>query len=321
VKSVALVVIGLLVWSVIQIAILTAQGSLTAYLGITSSVLSHHAQEVSHFKALDLLHTIWIYADIWIVLAIAGIVCAVITRKWAIFSALRLPFLFLLTGLFVVALQNKGWGYQYVIIIPGLVGMVALALSAFPVRLNLRDPKLFSIIVYLAIGILASAIGKSLKREAQNIWHGYISVTNHDTYLSSLGAEHTLYYPPQTESLAGYIRSHTKPSDRIFILGDEPGAYWRANRIPATKFTYDLLFNSGVISNRDIAGMNDSLISTTPALIAVERFDTTTFRMKAETSESMLAMDPRFAAIRNMLSDRYSASDTVCENFIIYRLK
>ena len=63
----------------------------------------------------------------------------------------------------------------------------------------------------------------------------------------TLGAPHTLYFPKCTEELVLYLKQHTRESDEVFILGDEPGAYWQAGRLPASKYIYDLLFTSGVI--------------------------------------------------------------------------
>ena len=128
-----------------------------------------------------------------------------------------------------------------------------------------------------------------------------LSIRNHPAYVATLGSRQSLYYPAGTDSLASYLSKHTTSKEDVFIFGEEPGAYWKADRMPATRFVYSLLFTSGVIPNADLLAMNDSIMRKKPAIIVIERFDTTAFRGKPETSESLMAKrcslqrNPQFA--------------------------
>src|SRR5207302_771222 len=119
--------------------------------------------------------------------------------------------------------------------------------------------------------------------------------------------------------LATYVSTHTTSTDKIWIFGEEPGVYWRSNRLPASRYIYSLLFTSGVISQEELLKMSTFIASEKPLLIIVERFDTLTFRGKPETSESLLRTDSVFSPIREVLQNAYSITDTICENFIMYR--
>jgi hypothetical protein len=318
IKPLALIILGLIAWSAIQTVVLAMQGSLESYLWITSSVAAHHADEISDFSFVHFWRILWVYADIWLIAAIAGVICAILCKDRSLFRALRLPLLFVLAGLLIVILQNKGWGYHYVVIIPGLVAFCSIALLSV-LRWFKRIPD--RLIVAVACVALLGFWGKSLWRAMpqHNAKLSYLAITDRPVYLSWFGRAHTLYHPPQTMALTNYVKQHTLPSDPIFILGDEPGVYWRADREPATKFVYALLMNSGVIASDEIRAMNDTLARIKPRIIAVERFDTTGFRGKPETSESTLNTDPRFEPLRSLLLSQYSVANTVGDNFIIYR--
>jgi hypothetical protein len=317
-KPLVFIVIGFVLWSAIQIALLAAQGSLQAYLAIASSVAAHHTDEISDFNFAHVWRILWIYADVWLIAAVAGIFCAALCKQRLLLRTLRLPFLFLVTGLLIVIVQNKGWGYHYVVIIPGLIAFCAIALTSL-LKFTKRLPRV--LVIAVACVALLGFWGKSIWRAMpkHNVKLAYLAVTDRPEYLTWIGRPHSLYHPPQTLALADYVSSHSSTSDRVFIFGDEPGVYWRSQRVPATKYVYSLLFNSGVIADTEIGAMNDSLAAIRPRLIAVERYDSTGFRKHAETSESTLQTDARFEPLRQLLAMGYSITDTIGDNFIIYR--
>jgi hypothetical protein len=318
IKSLAFILFGFTVWCAIQISVLAMQGSLRFYLWIASQVAAHHADEISDFSFVHVWRILWVYADVWLIAAIAGVIWALICKDRSLLRALRLPCLLLLGGLLIVIVQNKGWGYHYVIMIPGIITFCSIALlGIFKFLKRLPD----RIIIVTACILLPGFWGKSLWRAmpAHNAKLAYLAVTDRSQYLSWFGRRYSLYHPPQTIALTNYVNQHTLESDRIFIFGDEPGVYWRSGRAPATKFVYSLLFNSGVISNEEIRAMQDTIAHMKPSLIAVERFDTTGFRGKPETSESTLSSYARFEPLRQLLAEQYAVADTISENFIIYR--
>ena len=51
-------------------------------------------------------------------------------------------------------------------------------------------------------------------------------------------------------------------------------------------------------------------------MIVVERYDTTAFRGRPETSEFLVATDTLFRGIRDLLATEYAVGDTVCGKFI-----
>ncbi len=320
-RTIAIVVGGFFGWCALQLGVLAIQGSLTEYFRIAANVLQHHSGEVSQFRPVDLIRTIWIYADLWVLFTLVAIVCATLGRDWRLFRALRLPLLFLSAGLIAVVMQNKGWGYQYVVIIPGLIACCAIGVSYSAERLHATRNHWALLLLLVICGVSSRVLEKSIYRTIHEAKNGFVSITNHPRYLASLGQPHSLYYPPATEALAIYIKSHTASSDRVFIFGEEPGAYWRSGRLPATRFVYSLLFTSGVIPPEDIRAMTDSIVHIRPRLCIVERFDTLTFRARPETSQSLLETDTLFHPLHELIRTSYTVTDTVCDNFIIYRLK
>jgi hypothetical protein len=304
----------------IELGVLAIQGNLNEYIAIAMSVARAHPEEVSNLRFASMFRAIWTMVDLWSIVAIAGIICATITRNWLLLKTLRLPLLYLVAGLIAVYLQNKGWGYQYVIVLPGLIATCAIASVYLYTQLQRIAKPLAIAVAMIAIG-LTLTISPSARRR----WHYTLdakhSIAAHQTYLASLGAKQSLYYPACTDSVANYIRSHTSVADRVFIFGEEPGAYWKSARMPATRYIYSLLFTSGVISQNDLQAMQDTLIYSQPALVIVERFDTLAFRNRPETSESLLRDDSTFRSLRNMLQQDYLLRDTLCGKFLMYRRK
>jgi Dolichyl-phosphate-mannose-protein mannosyltransferase len=308
---------GFIFWCAVQIGLLATEGSLSEYFRITFSVIAHHPNEVSELNATSLFRAVWIYVDIWSILAIVAIGVAIIRRDNFFLHAMRMPLLLLVAGIIAVIVQNKGWGYQYVVLLPGLVPLCAISgiyLYDLMRKRSWRIAALSTIIVM----ILTLGITPSARRRIHYCSDGLLSIQNHSAYVATLGARQSLYYPAGTDSLATYLSAHTTPKDEIFIFGEEPGAYWHADRMPATRFVYSLLFTSGVIPNSDLFAMDDSLVRKKPAIIVIERFDTTYFSGRPETSESLVVTDTLLREIRDLLAAEYMISDTLSKKFIIY---
>jgi Dolichyl-phosphate-mannose-protein mannosyltransferase len=311
---------GFIFWSVIQIGVLGIEGSLSEYLRITFSVVAHHPNEASELTGSSIFRTVWIYVDIWSILAIAAIVTAIVRRDNVFLRAVRMPVFLLIAGIVAVVVQNKGWGYQYVVLLPGLVPLCAI--SGIYLYDLIRERSIGTAMVSAIIVLFMTiAITPSARRRIHYVSDALLSIRNHSAYMATLGSRQSLYYPVGTDSLAHYLSAHTIPKDEVFIFGEEPGAYWQAGRMPATRFVYSLLFTSGVISNSDLLAMKDSIVQKKPAIIVIERFDTTAFRSKPETSESLVTMNTLFRGLRELLLTDYAISDTVSKKFIIYHRK
>ncbi len=312
------VILGFIFWCGIQIGILAIEGSLQEYLRITFSVIAHHTNEASDLGRWSIFGAIWTYLDLWSVFAIVAIATAIVRRDAAFLRSVRMPLLLLGAGIAAVIIQNKGWGYQYVILLPGLVPLCAIS-GIYLYDLIWKRSRWTAAICGIFILLHTLVMTPSAHRRIHYSSDALLSIRNHAAYVATLGSRQSLYYPAGTDSLAEYFLAHTTPNDQVFIFGEEPGAYWHANRMPATRFVYSLLFTSGVISNADLLAMNDSLVKKKPTMIVVERYDTTAFRGRPETSESLVATDTLFRGLRDLLASEYLAHDTLCGKFIVYR--
>ncbi len=317
VRSLLLFFLGFIIWCGLQLGILAIEGSLGEYLQITYRVLTHHSNEVSDLGTWSVFRAIWLYVDLWSILVIVAIVVALIRRDSAFLRTVRMPLLLLCAGVAAVIVQNKGWGYQYVVLLPGLIPICAIAGIYLYDRIKERS-RWTAVICAIFILIHTLALSPSARRRIHNISDAMLSIRDHPVYVGTLGSIQSLYYPLGTDTLGRYLRDHTTPKDEVFIFGEEPGAYWRAERIPATRFVYSLLFTSGVISDGDLQAMKDSLSQKKPAVIVIERFDTTAFRGRPETSESLVVTDSRFKTLHDLLGVDYKIGDTVCDKFMIY---
>ncbi len=279
--------------------------------------LAHHPNEASDLSRWSLFRAIRNYVDIWCILAIIAIVTAIFQRDISFLRLARIPLLLLSAGIAAVLVQNKGWGYQYVVLLPGLVPLCAIAGIYLYERIQAKSRWIAAV---FAIFILFHTLlmAPSAHRRIHYASDALLSICDHAAYVATLGSQKSLYYPAGTDSLATYLSKHTTSKEEVFIFGEEPGAYWQADRMPATRFVYSLLFTSGVISNSDLLTMNDSLARKKPAMIVIEQFDTTAFRGRPETSESLVAHDPEFVALKKLLDSSYRSIDTICNNFILF---
>jgi hypothetical protein len=311
---------GFILWTVLQLGVLAIEGSLSEYLRITYSVLTHHSSEISQFGMWSLPRAMWTYLDIWSILAVAAIVTALVKSDKAFLRLVRMPLLFLVAGMVSVIVQNKGWGYQYVVLLPGLIMLCAIC-SLYLYELIQKRNFATAAFGMIALLLVTLTITPSARRRIHYCSDALLSIRDHSAYVTTLGARESLYYPAGTDSLAKYLSAHTSPTDGVFIFGEEPGAYWKSGRIPAARFVYSLLFTSGVIPDSDLIVMTDSLVRKKPALIVVERFDTTAFRGRPETSESQEEVNLIFVTLKNLLVSNYRVSDTLCNNYIVYQRK
>ncbi len=309
---------GFALWCVLQLAILALSGSLTEFIRISVSVVLHHTKEVSEFSITEVPQTVWTYVDLWSIITLLAIAIAVYRRHVGFLRAALSPFILLLAGVLAVLIQNKGWGYQYVVILPGLARLIAISGAYLYHFFKWRAPKAANPAAALIIAATLF-ISPSARRRIHYTLDAVQSVTNHSAYLAKLGSKESVYYPLCTDSLARYFDQHTTKQDRVFIFGDEPGAYWRADRLPATRFLYSLLFTSGVIAPSTLHTMEDSLARIKPALIVIEQDDTTHFRGRPETSASLVQTDPLFRPLKALILDSYLRSDSMCGKFIVYR--
>src|SRR5665213_707517 len=273
IRAMLLLLAGFAAWCAVQLGVLAATGSLEEYLRIASSVMMNHPNELSQLRLSDVPRAVWTYVDVWSALALIALMIAAFRRDLSFLRAALSPILLLLAGIAAVLIQRKGWGYQYVVILPGLVWLCAMSAAYVYDFLRSHAPE-FAMPTLIAVAMVTIFITPSAHRRIHYSWDAIQSIRDHPAYLATLGRKQSLYYPLCTDSLANYLAKNTQPSDEVYIVGDEPGAYWRSDRIPATRFVYSLLFTSGVIPDADLRAIQDSLIRKKPTIIVIERYDT-----------------------------------------------
>ncbi len=331
VKRVLLFIAGCAAGSLAELGFMWTQGYLQEYLLITRSVILGHASELagSPVTIFSVLRIIWVYLGAWLPLAIVGAAAIFSSRfrQWISHkvSSRFAAFLFvlLLAGIVGVLVQQKGWGYHYVILLPGLIPLTALL--AYPILAKVAHIVSQRVPVHpFVIGVLLTIFITAMPLSGARWLHVYydstLALSNHPKYLSTLGSHNSMYYPLCTESLAEYLLRHVQPNESTFILGQEPGAYWKANRMPTTRYIYTLLFTSPVMKQENFDELAHSLRKELPALIVVERFDTLAFSGTTTTSEDLLST-PRLQDVNKLLHEHYVFTDIVCDKFLIYARK
>ncbi|MEO6939357.1 MAG: glycosyltransferase family 39 protein [Candidatus Kapaibacterium sp.] len=322
--------IGFVLLCALELGFMWQQGYLSAYQLIFNRVLTQHASEGREHTVniFDCLRTFWTYLDTWTVLAIIGFALTLLSSKSKGLVRAYGNFLLLMLSLLIVAciailIQKKGWGYHFIILLPGLVPIVAMGCMLLwkwlMIRLDIESSKSRKWLAVGVLGLLTLASPSGARRYRGTV-DSILSVRHHRAYLAKLGSPQTLYFPPCTEMLADYVVQHVPPTESIFILGHEPGVYWGANRLPASKFIYTLLFTSPVMEPRDFVQLHQELLNASPKEIIIERYDTVAISGTPVTSESLLQTPP-LAPIRELLRASYTQSDTVCGKFLIYTRK
>jgi hypothetical protein len=232
-----------------------------------------------------------------------------------------LPLLVLLIcGAIIVLSQGKGWGYHYVVLLPALIPLVAIgfgsALSTVSALPN-RSLAYAALLVLIVAPLLLGPSGRRRIRYAASSWQ---SITDHNAYLATLGTSRGLYEPRCTDMLAQRIEAESFERDRVFILGHEPGAYWKSDRLPASRFIYTLLLSSPVVRDTDIVTLQEEVLLRRPSVIVVQMYDTVNFSGRSLTSQDLLASN-QFIPLRSEIDTHYDLRDTVCQKFLLYRRK
>jgi hypothetical protein len=330
-KNILVFTLGCVAGSLAELSVMGAEGYLGEYLAISKSVFLGHASELAGtpVTVFSVLRIIWVYLGAWTIVAFVGSVVLFSGRFEKLFKqnvsgrfALFLLAM-LVAGSIGILVQQKGWGYHYVILIPALIPLVAIL--SYPLLAKLSHAisqtlPLHPYVIGVMLTLLLTIIPVAGARWLHVCYDSYLATTNHPKYLTTLGGHNSMYYPPCTDALAEYLEHHTPPNKTVYILGQEPGAYWKANRLPASRYVYTLLFTSPVMKRANFEELAASLRSHLPAIIAVERFDTLAFSGRATTSEDLLASD-RLSGVQQLLNERYGFTDLICDKFLIYSLR
>lgn len=175
------------------------------------------------------LGQVWLPAS----LALAG---ASVARGWSPLGR-RLLLGMLAMGLLAVWVQNKYFGYHWQTVLPALAllaaaGTLAVARRLDPARTHLARIGLAFVVGWCLVTSGAYyrdaallAVGQ-LPREA---WLARFGPPNQGDY-SFLGARWA----------AEYVRSHTRPQERILVWGFEPAVYLLSDRRAPTRFFFNV---------------------------------------------------------------------------------
>ena len=318
VRCIAVMCFGFVLGVAIQLIVLLAQGAMSDFLRMMINVIRYHTEPGS-IGVGDVLRTFWIYLDLFGLLAIAGVALyAVRGEKIGLTRRLIPLILLLITGSAIVLSQGKGWGYHYVVLLPALLPLTAILFGFVAARISEVSSPILRIAGLIVIFIAPLLLGPSGHRRVRYAHSSWLSITDHDAYLATLGNPGSVYEPSCTEVLADRLAEESYARERVFILGHEPGAYWKSDRRPASRFVYTLLLSSPVIRDPDIETLQAEVLERKPRLIVVQMYDTLNFSGRPVTSQDLLATD-QFIPLRSEIETHYDLTDTVCAKFLLYK--
>ncbi len=115
-------------------------------------------------------------------------------------------------------------GHYYVQAMPAVALMIGLSV-AWMSRLRLS-----AVLRFVPLLIFLGAVGHAL-------WHNRTLFFAPTTLVASRLMYGAAPFPESIE-VARYLREHTRPGDRIAVVGSEPQIYFYADRLPATGYLY-----------------------------------------------------------------------------------
>ncbi len=117
--------------------------------------------------------------------------------------------------------------------------------------------------------------------------------------------------------VAQYIKAHTRSDERVLVWGFEPGIYLMADRLPATRFIYDLPLTLEDPGHRWRGAWRQEFMNALeqhpPALVVVATQDITA--VEKQDSWTQMQQFPEFA---RWVQEHYREKTRI-ERFVIYR--
>jgi hypothetical protein len=113
--------------------------------------------------------------------------------------------------------------------------------------------------------------------------------------------------------LADYVRTHTDPSDRIFVFGMTGGTYFSSGRLPASRFLFVYPAVSNIIDRPEfhVETLAAELTRTAPRYIVLQRHNGDSF--SGWRAEDSFAAPPMVALLRDY------GRETEIGDFVLYR--
>ncbi len=139
--------------------------------------------------------------------------------------------------------QAKFWDYHYHVVLAPLAVLAALGLDAALTAARARLPRgLAPALAVLALLLLGQGYGRFARDylDRHHLSDRWLGGGPTAAFLATYTSSATDYSYAQTAALAERLAAETAPDDPVFIWGYETGAYFLAQRRPASRFLYDL---------------------------------------------------------------------------------
>jgi hypothetical protein len=197
-------VISLLVWFAAPIVVAALvfgvpQFAFWVFTGNSSYLDASHSLGFGLGEAIS---RTWRFAEAHLVLVV------LVPLAWRARKADAELWLWLLAAAVSVTAGLRFFGHYYLELLPPACLLATRAVVSRPV---LRRP-------LAAVALLALAVVPAVP----SIAAGYTQGTGRDVEIA--------------DDVAGYVRAHTSPDDRILVWGQAPEVYWKSGRRPATRF-------------------------------------------------------------------------------------
>lgn len=320
VKALSMMVVGFLAVIGVQSLYLYLNGELGPLYQLTmSSTASYVSTNYSgKFTLFQNLRTASQVVDlVWIAAAAFGWSIWITDRKQSakhnfnVFRSLILLLLGATVALLVVQLQNKGYKYHYAVLLPWVDLLIGAGVGHIVKAMSSLDwlPKAVNAVL-VAVGLVVLCY----------IWTSFHPLHERVEELVKIseGKQPANGYIAG-DSIANYVSSHTRPSDRIFIFGFQPYVYWKTGRVPATKFLNTIHFKPIAPPHEERDELVHSLLGNPPTLFLVETDDRYTSQGNTN-DDSRTTIRLRFPELEQLLDYQYWPEDTI-QHTIIYRLR
>ena len=149
----------------------------------------------------------------------------------------------LVTSLAIVGLQGKFYPYQWTVIFPPVILLVAMACDALIDSPPALDRRYRNALAVLGLAGLVAICGPLTIQPGTDIFNWVRYLAGVDTTAQYYGTFRLGQYSAADQmAAANYIDSHTAPTDRVAIFGYESPIVYLSGRKNATRFSYALPF-------------------------------------------------------------------------------
>lgn len=163
-----------------------------------------------------------------------------------------------------------------------------------------RTPPLIRSVVVVLL-VLAAQRAMGFEKAIDYTWHDVRYLTGQipaDEYLGRFGGQRLedKYSALAVRKLAGYLREHSRPDQRVLVFGFSPGALVQAPRRSASRFFWSRPLIVGFNASKPGYGPDGLLAelgATQPEIVVLQRHD---WEAEGTDSETYFMSQPRLAA-------------------------